>query len=268
MEVLRTKATPVTLGDLVHGVGTGAARVGSIAVTFDDGYADVALTAKSVLQRYEIPATVFVVSGFLGRRFWWDELTDLIHDAPRTADGVVVQPAPQFKVQLDLTSSTARFETLDTLYQHLLRLNEPSRREVLDELGEVTGVAHAVNGAETMSDEDVARLASTDLFTVGSHAASHTPLGNLSDRDQLTELCESRRHLERITGRPVEGLSYPHGSIGANTAQLAHQAGYRWACSSVPDVARPRGDLYCLPRFWIPDWDGERFSRWLSWWKR
>ena len=54
-------------------------------ITFDDGYADNLHNAKPLLEHYDIPATVFVVSGYVGheREFWWDELERLLLQ-PRT----------------------------------------------------------------------------------------------------------------------------------------------------------------------------------------
>src|SRR3954470_17290952 len=52
----------------------------SVTITFDDGYADNHLHAKPILEKHEAPATIFVSSGFVGRReeFFWDELDRLL----------------------------------------------------------------------------------------------------------------------------------------------------------------------------------------------
>ena len=44
---------------------------GAVAITFDDGFANVAEYAAPVLERLALPATVFVVSGYCGKRNNW-----------------------------------------------------------------------------------------------------------------------------------------------------------------------------------------------------
>jgi peptidoglycan/xylan/chitin deacetylase (PgdA/CDA1 family) len=56
----------VAFGELARRVATGEAR-GSACVTFDDGFVDNLDTLVPLLQAEAVPATVFVVSGWLGR---------------------------------------------------------------------------------------------------------------------------------------------------------------------------------------------------------
>ncbi|MGB5618733.1 MAG: polysaccharide deacetylase family protein, partial [Desulfobacterales bacterium] len=76
LEVLQKEARPISLKQLVQAHTQGHIPDRAVAVTFDDGYADNLYDAKPLLEKYNIPATVFVASGFVGHKyeFWWDEL--------------------------------------------------------------------------------------------------------------------------------------------------------------------------------------------------
>jgi peptidoglycan/xylan/chitin deacetylase (PgdA/CDA1 family) len=45
-----------------------------VSVTIDDGYVDALQFAKIILEKQNVPATIFVTAGYLGSEFWWDKL--------------------------------------------------------------------------------------------------------------------------------------------------------------------------------------------------
>jgi peptidoglycan/xylan/chitin deacetylase (PgdA/CDA1 family) len=51
----------------------------AVAITFDDGYSDNCHAAKPLLERLSVSATLFLMTGYIGRReFWWDELERVV----------------------------------------------------------------------------------------------------------------------------------------------------------------------------------------------
>src|SRR5215212_5224770 len=80
LEVLRQYAHPIRLQHLPQALSDGNIPNRSVVVTFDDGYADNLHSAKPLLKRYDIPATFFLTTGYVGkeREFWWHELERLL----------------------------------------------------------------------------------------------------------------------------------------------------------------------------------------------
>lgn len=80
LEVLQKHTRPMQLQQLTQALQDGKRLHQSAIITFDDGYADNLYNAKPLLERYNIPATVFVTTGGVGheREFWWDELERLL----------------------------------------------------------------------------------------------------------------------------------------------------------------------------------------------
>ena len=80
LDLLQSYAHPVTLEHLYRGISDGDLPDRSVAITFDDGYGDNLYNAKPLLERYDVPATVFMTTGYIGceREFLYDELDRLL----------------------------------------------------------------------------------------------------------------------------------------------------------------------------------------------
>ena len=79
LDVLRRTRTPMSLEEFIRRLDAGSLPADAVVVTFDDGYADNLFNAKPRLISADIPATVFLSTGYLGRpgEYWWDELARL-----------------------------------------------------------------------------------------------------------------------------------------------------------------------------------------------
>jgi peptidoglycan/xylan/chitin deacetylase (PgdA/CDA1 family) len=279
------------LGQLVETLQEGKVPNRAVVVTFDDGYADNLYNAKPLLERYDIPATVFVTTGHIGHphEFWWDELDRLLLQPgtlpPRLALSL---NGHTWQWQLDQAATyttadyarhrdwhieqqddpTPRQHLFRSLYQRLHALTEEKDRQ--QQLGELRTWA----GAEpigrpthrTLSHDEVMDLAAGGLVEIGAHAVTHPRLAELSVVAQRDEIRLSRAHLEEVLNRQVTSFAYPHGSYTPETLAVVREAGFSSACSSDTAVVRRGTDAFRVPRICVRDWDGETFAHWLRGW--
>jgi peptidoglycan/xylan/chitin deacetylase (PgdA/CDA1 family) len=91
-----------------------------------------------------------------------------------------------------------------------------------------------------MTAVQLRRIAGLDLCRVGSHGATHRALTGLPADETRDELIRSKADLERLTGRPVEDLAFPHGACDEDLIEAAHAAGYRhhFTLASTPRAHR------------------------------
>jgi peptidoglycan/xylan/chitin deacetylase (PgdA/CDA1 family) len=64
---------------------------------------------------------------------------------------------------------------------------------------------------------------------VASHTVHHAILPRCSDEKIASEILDDRKELERLTGRPVQGLAYPGGECDDRVAALLPALGIRYA---------------------------------------
>src|SRR5215217_5731168 len=137
LAVLARMARPLPLGDLPDLLVRGEVPKRTVAVSFDDGYADVLHLAKPLLAQFGIPATVFVTSGALGRELWWDRLGRLASTATAVRPRVML-PIGDSVFTWPMKGVTSSEEGLRrALYSRLRGLDPTAREAVLDQLGEL-----------------------------------------------------------------------------------------------------------------------------------
>ncbi len=255
--------TPIHLLEFFQRLQSGKVPKRAVIVTFDDGYADNLWIVKPILERYGVPATVFVTSGYVGRNeeFYWYELQHILMETEQIPTELCLSLNGQpFHWHIkNLAERNSAYWELSAL---LRSVPHKVREELLQQLREWAGIspcARPIN--RILSPEELVSLAQDGLVDIGAHTVTHPDLACLSPEEQRWEIEESRRQLEAILGRPVRSFAYPYGSGNATTRKLVQEAGFQLARATVDGIATKRSDPFWLPRFRVADWDGETFAR-------
>lgn len=267
LDVLRRSARVISIHELGLALETGRIPVGSIAITFDDGYADLVSEALPRLERADLRATAFVVSRAIDRdrEFWWDEV-----------ERALLGPSsPSDPIRLDMTDEPMTIEpalapSRDELHRRIwaiARALPPERRDALAAalLGWAGLEPSARSSHRTLTSDELDLLAASDRFEIEAHTADHAWLAGLSDADVRAQIDSGRLEMERRLGRPVRALAYPHGGpddVGQAPA-IARSAGFEIAFMATGGTVRRRADRMRLPRLFVDDVDGEGFGRLL-----
>jgi peptidoglycan/xylan/chitin deacetylase (PgdA/CDA1 family) len=271
MEYLAANFHVISLHELRQHLETATPwRARTVAVTFDGGYSDVLYTAQDVLERYAVPATVFVPSGPLVERtrFWWDVLEDiLIAGDPH---GPLVVETEEESYRWSLTSQHDRFRAFDDLYGILSDQAPDRQQDILSQIQEwLEDPGPERDSHATLSAPELRQLEAGGLITVGGHTHHGVKLSRLSEREQRSEIQYNKQALEEVLGHAVEYFAYPFGDEGSYTGatqRILRDCGFRLSCRVSCDTVSVTGadSPYELPRLAIRDWNLFTFHRYLS----
>ena len=190
-----------------------------VLLTFDDGYRSIFGLARPILQKYRIPAFVFVCSNPVENQelLWHDAVVRWLGEA-------------EVKAMRDLSYTDWQ--------KACAKLNR------------------AVKGSDPnapLSLEELKILAATPGIEIGGHTAAHARLAKASREEQLAEVVRNKRSLQEWTGRKVRAFAYPNGlpeeDYNGDSISVVREAGYEFAFTTVQAYAKADGASLEIPRF-------------------
>lgn len=219
------------------------------AITFDDGYADLLGVALPVLSALRIPATAFVVTGYVGsgRRLPHDRIYAALAElaarglGPRQAglDGPLQRT-------LDACDGLGPGAALDRL---IAALGPPSLLALADALGARVRQAEDELPHETrLMGWDELREVQAAGIDVGGHTASHAVLPLLPPDEARREVEGCRDAIRDRLGRAPRMFAYPNGYHTPAVRRLVAAAGFEGAVTTEDHENVRGGDPYRLRR--------------------
>ncbi len=221
------------------------------ALTFDDGFRDVAKHGLPVLERHEAPFTFYIAPEVADHtaRLWWVELEEAI----RRLDAIELD-IEGLRLSLPAKSDAEKSAAFERVYWLLREGNEARLLDGVAALRDRAGVdPQALVASLCLDWRELRALATHRLVTFGAHSMTHPRLALLSDEAARAEIIESRFRLEREFYAPCRHFAYPYGdpaSAGPREFTLAKGAGFATAVTTRPGMifAEHADHMMALPR--------------------
>ncbi len=222
------------------------------ALTFDDAWRDFYLNAFPLLKKYQVPATLFVPTGFIGsnRWFWTDRLARLIFliysNRERWSGTALNTPLGRDIFE----SKTPIGETIATVVSQLKAKHQQVIEQTLQELESDFGLLDEFNEPAFLDWNEIASLSHSPYVTIGSHTDRHLILTNCSDDEIYLELTTSKQKLvERQAVNPeFLPFCYPNGNYNPKIARMVAEVGYDLAVSTETGWSPFNTDRFALKR--------------------
>jgi peptidoglycan/xylan/chitin deacetylase (PgdA/CDA1 family) len=253
MRYLRKNYRLVPLGQMCREMANGDAVQPTLAITFDDGYRDLYTHAFSVLRKYEIPATIYLIGRSMetGESPWYDRIFVALDHAPGDSIEVEMDTPHRFV----LASVADRRKAAWEIVCFLRTIADADRRRWCQSFeARLQPPQNSLEGR--MLDWNQVRSMQASGISFGAHTMTHPSVARVESANLDEELGVSRRLLETGLNAPAEDFAYPFGKVSdclpLSDDYLA-RCGYRSAVTTIEGINSFGANPFRLNRLQIGD---------------
>ena len=270
MELLAQSGCKVLgLGEALRLLQEGKLPPRSVAITFDDGWADFPIHALPILQKHGFPATVYLTTYYclLSRPLFRFALAHMMwRSHSKLIDNRVFTWLPE---KLNLRTGANRNALMWQIDEYAKQQNFSGQQkdDLAAAIAKLLGFDYAAFSRQRlfqlMNPAEVAAMARAGI-DIQLHTHRHrTPL----DRDRfISEIKQNRQLITEMTGaKDLVHFCYPSGAVRPDFIPWLKEAGVQSATTCLNGLATRHGDPLRLPR--LLDQSGlfeEEFESWLS----
>jgi peptidoglycan/xylan/chitin deacetylase (PgdA/CDA1 family) len=270
MELLaQSKVNVLVLGEALRLLREGKLPPNSVAITFDDGWADFRTQAFPILQRHGFPATVYLTTYYcLNQRpiFRFALAFMMWKLRSQVVENVAFDWLPR---QLDFRSEAGRSAVLRQIDEYAKRqdLSGNEKDDLAAAFAEAIGFDYAAFSRQRlfqlMTPEEVSELARAGIdFQLHTHR-HRTPV----DRTKFIDEIRENRNLvaEMIGKNDLVHFCYPSGAVQDAFHPWLRESGIMSATTCLNGYATQAGNALMLPRlldqYRLSD---DEFASWVS----
>jgi len=227
----------------------------SVAITFDDGWADNYEHAFPLLKKYDMPATIFLVSNLIdtNKTFWPERLSSLINSIAQQDINLFKSSACAWLHQLEIKYQFTAPPTTDELDEIISKSKGYTDNEITALIDELMTQIKIKLEVDILTSKQIKEMKNSSLVEFGSHTKSHIRmLPELSQDVMNDEIIGSQTELSGLLNSNIDIFCYPNGN-STPTAEKTVSENYFAACTTSKGWVTKNTPFHKLPRIGIHD---------------
>ncbi|MBC8357808.1 MAG: polysaccharide deacetylase family protein [Candidatus Aminicenantes bacterium] len=201
----------------------------TIAVTFDDGYANNFKYVLPILEKYKVPASIFITAiNKTTYEILWTDFIDIAKSL--TSNEIEIDHCLYHK---KANGEYYNKQTNESLKQYIsnyggYELKVQMMEAFSKNIKNFKDRPDLFDYWKLMTDDEIVELSRSKFVTIGSHGYFHNNLGNIPHKDAVEELLKSKNYLENLTQNPICSIAYPDGSYTRKLVEKASEIGFKY----------------------------------------
>ncbi len=226
----------------------------TVVVTFDDGYLDNLEVAAPILKHYDMPATLYLPTGYISREEtqWIDQLYTMFRYA--TCDQVnLTQIHTSEIIEGDISHVAEKYRIYRRIGKALISASYEKRQYLLSKINEqlrpeVTPPRLTLNWVELQYLIDT-----YPNIEIGAHTVDHIDISKCSEEEAHQEIENSIKDIEKNLNERPKHYSFPYGRSTEAHRNLIRELGMKSAVIASSDIRiNSNSDPYALARIESP----------------
>jgi peptidoglycan/xylan/chitin deacetylase (PgdA/CDA1 family) len=224
-------------------------------ITFDDGWGDNYLHALPVLERYGVPATIFISTAFIGSKVWpWPDRISY-YSANASNAGIkrmAVIISEEVNSIIRIPESIPRFTVAEILIEKLKSLKHEKLLKALNEIDEIMGQLKSElhETRPWMTWDEIASMHQRNI-TFGAHTHNHVILTNCTIEEARHEITISRDSLSEKINSHIKTFSFPNGNFNNTLINVLKNEGFTHAVTTCSGSINKSESLFSLKRIML-----------------
>jgi peptidoglycan/xylan/chitin deacetylase (PgdA/CDA1 family) len=222
----------------------------SLMLTFDDGYRDIHERLVPLLNRLELPATIFINTAPMnGEALWFQQLFAAVIGSPlrESPPGLGVAPMP-------MTTMSQRVQTITAFANMHIQVSPEEWSAQLPRICDAFQWDGDLGDERMMTWRELESVRRCPWITIGGHTVSHPFLPRCDDRRLAAELVDCAHELRQRLDLATLPFAYPNGGSDQRVVDAVARAGYDCSFLMTPGLNTPRTDRHKLYRHYVdPD---------------
>jgi len=238
--ILKSKFNLLRASELENYLSEGKTLRNTCHITFDDGDISFYEVIYPILEKHNVPATVFV-SPFIckeRKNFWFQEIEGFDHDKLR------ILIADKYEIDYKILDGISVFWILKNLR--------------IGEIWHFIDSYKKINNCEekeprNINNDQLSEIDRSGLVEIGAHTLNHPVLANEDDKTSESEIIDSFKGLEEILGHKIRYFAYPNGipgiDFGEREINTLKNIGCKLAFSAEPRSFSIKEKPFSFPRY-------------------